>query len=65
MQPSHTKYHLIKGFDTIYASLYLIFGGFFGSKYYCANCFSFSNFFRRGLGELHIYMLKEHGGHLE
>lgn len=43
----HTKYHLIKGFDTIYASLYLIFGGFFGSKY-LSQLFWLFQFFSEG-----------------
>lgn len=61
----HTNYHLIKGFDTMYASLYLIWG-FFLVLNTCPNCFGFTIFFLGGGGyELHIYILKEPGGRLE
>lgn len=60
----HTNYHLIKGFDTMYASLYLIWGFFFGSKY-LSQLFWLYHFFGGGGYELHIYILKEPGRRLE
>lgn len=43
----HTNYHLIKGFDTMYASLYLIWG-FFLVLNTCPNCFGFTIFLGGG-----------------
>lgn len=51
----HTNYHLIKGFDTMYASLYLIWGFFFGSKYLSQLFWLYHFFWGGGMSYIFIY----------
>lgn len=51
----HTNYHLIKGFDTMYASLYLIWGFFFGSKYLSQLFWLYHFFLGGGMSYIFIY----------